>query len=108
MTYVLEKAVKDEAQKYFEGTELETAIGMLESTPLPMDQAAPPPRVHIAVLWLAEGNIKKLASEIENASCDWRDTLLAAGLADENWPELMAAKGINALGWLQKAAGPNK
>ena len=100
MTYVLEDAVKDEAGKLFQGTDLSSVIQMLEQTALPMERSGPPSRVHIAVLWLSKGSISKFSTELENAACDWRDTLVDAGLANENWREVLAGKGVDGSGWL--------
>jgi hypothetical protein len=43
-------------------------------------------RVHAAIIILANGTIKKFRNAIELATTDWRDLLVAAGLAHEDWP----------------------
>lgn len=96
--YMLEQAVEEEIRKLFKPEEFSTVVEMLEATPLPIGLLAPSSRVHIAVLWLSKGSVEKLRSEIEKAARDWRDTLLASGLADENWPEVLAENGVRISG----------
>ena len=42
-------------------------------------------RVQAALVLLAIGNVRRLRQEIDLAMADWRDVLVAAGLADEDW-----------------------
>lgn len=42
-------------------------------------------RVQAGVVLLADGDIGRLHQAIELASADWRDLLVAAGLADDDW-----------------------
>jgi hypothetical protein len=44
-------------------------------------------RVQAAIVLLADGDIPRLRQALELAMTDWRDVLVAAGLADENWPQ---------------------
>lgn len=43
-------------------------------------------RVQAAIVLLARGDVLRLRQAIELAIRDWRDVLMAAGLADGDWP----------------------
>lgn len=51
------------------------------------------------MLWLAQGDIKRFDYELEGTCADWRDTLMAAGLANENWRTVLTQKGIDCHDW---------
>jgi hypothetical protein len=44
-------------------------------------------RIQAAIVLLAGGDLRRLRQAIDLAASDWRDVLVAAGLADENWPQ---------------------
>jgi hypothetical protein len=44
-------------------------------------------RVQAAAVVLAAGSVARLHEAIELAMTDWRDLLVAAGLADDDWPQ---------------------
>ncbi|MDA8322945.1 MAG: hypothetical protein M0030_24495 [Actinomycetota bacterium] len=44
-------------------------------------------RVQTAIILLAAGDIRRLRQALDLAMSDWRDVLVAAGLANENWPQ---------------------
>jgi len=55
-------------------------------------------RIQAAIVLLANGDMFRLRQAIDLAISDWRDVLVAAGLADADWPsqldrELGAAGG---------------
>jgi hypothetical protein len=43
-------------------------------------------RVQAAIILLAKGDITRFRHALTLSTQDWRDVLVAAGLADENWP----------------------
>lgn len=43
-------------------------------------------RIQAAVVLLAHGDLARLRRAVDLAATDWRDLLVAAGLADEDWP----------------------
>ncbi len=92
--YSLAPGVEDEIQRLFEPRDAAYVQSKLVATKLPREELAPPPRVHMAVLWLSGGDRKRFDTELERACCDWRDTLMAAGLANADWREVIKAKGI--------------
>jgi hypothetical protein len=56
------------------------------------DHPAHSERVQAAVVILARGNLRRLNDNISLARADWRDVLVAAGLADEDWPARLDAE----------------
>lgn len=100
MAYPLEFSVLTEISKTFtDAVEADYVERVLSSATLPMGESAPPPRVHIALLWLSAGHIKRFDHELSAARSDWRDTLLRAGLAGANWREVMQHRGVDCLTW---------
>jgi hypothetical protein len=43
-------------------------------------------RIQAAIVLLADGDIARLRQAVDLAMADWRDLLVAAGLASEDWP----------------------
>jgi hypothetical protein len=56
------------------------------------DHPAHSERVQAAVVILARGNVADLNWYISEARKDWRDVLVAAGLANEDWPSRLDAE----------------
>jgi hypothetical protein len=50
-------------------------------------------RVHLAIIKLADGNLDRLLANVVQAQIDWRDTLCAAGLENDDWPQVLQAAG---------------
>ncbi|MGZ3140616.1 hypothetical protein ACVDFE_01150 [Lentzea chajnantorensis] len=46
-------------------------------------------RVHAAVVLAAGGSLGQLRKLVELSHVDWRDVLMAGGLADGTWPEVV-------------------
>jgi hypothetical protein len=44
-------------------------------------------RVQAAAVLLADGDLRRLRQALELAAQDWRDLLVAAGLANGDWPQ---------------------
>ena len=44
-------------------------------------------RIQAAVVMLADGDLRRLRQALELTARDWRDLLVAAGLANEDWPQ---------------------
>jgi hypothetical protein len=55
MSYTLHPGIVKEAQRVFGPQDIDYVLAKLASTTLPMDECAPPPRVHLAVIWLSKG-----------------------------------------------------
>ena len=58
-------------------------------------------RVRAAIVLLAAGDLGRLRQALNLAKADWRDVLMAADLADEDWPARLDA----ALG---RESGPDR
>jgi hypothetical protein len=43
-------------------------------------------RIRAAIVLLADGDLSRFRNAVELAKTDWRDLLVAAGLAHEDWP----------------------
>jgi hypothetical protein len=56
------------------------------------DHPAHSERVQAAVVILARGNVGRLKDNISLARTDWRDVLVTAGLANEDWPSRLDAE----------------
>jgi hypothetical protein len=54
----------------------------------------------------AKGNLAKFDEVLAGACADWRDTLSAAGLANQNWKLVLDKRGIDCTGWPAGPAGP--
>jgi hypothetical protein len=76
----------------------------------------------MAIVLLADGSYEALQAHARDAMRDWRDVLIAAGLGDEDWPQVLndaldegyesvppfgsrAEAGVFLVGWPMIAAG---
>lgn len=99
MGYTLHPTVIKEARRLFGQPDIDYVLAKLTDTPLPMVLSGPFPRVHLAVIWLSKGEQKWFDYQIEGARYDWRDTLVEAGLADDDWREVITRCGIDCTVW---------
>ena len=95
----LEASIVKEIQRTFAAADRDYVTAKLASTGLPMGAVAPSPRVHAAILWLAKGDRAKFDEVLAGACADWRDTLVAAGLANQNWKLVLDKRGIECSNW---------
>ena len=96
MRYTITPAVRQQAASVLASGELAAALKALAATPLPHlpKTTAEVERVHLAVLHLCGGTLTGLRSVLDMAKRDWRDVLMGAGLAFENWPDVLRSRGI--------------
>ena len=85
--------VRQQAQRFFSPADAERVIAALEATKLPLI-ANNGERVYLAILLLARGDMERFWRELRQANTDWRDTLVAVGLANGDWPLVLRAGGI--------------
>jgi len=97
--YSLENAVIREAERLFKPADLPAVLSGLRETELWAEGSGPPPRIHIAVLWTSKGDIRLFRQRLQWAHDDWRDLLIEAGLASENWRNTLQTRGIDATSW---------
>lgn len=73
------------------------ALRALESTPLPFLErlSRDRDRVHLAILLYARGEEERLREAAALASADWRDLLVATGLENDDWPEVLRRGGLD-------------
>ena len=97
--YELKPSVLAEIGRIFAAGDIAHVKLKLETAKFCWENSAPPPRIHIAVIWLSDGCRKTFECELEKAVHDWRDTLVNAGLAGKNWRSLLNEKNIDCLDW---------
>ncbi|MEV0094007.1 hypothetical protein [Streptomyces sp. NPDC050738] len=49
-------------------------------------------RLQAAIIVLAQGSVRQFRDAVQLALTDWRDLLVAADLADENWRDRLQAE----------------
>ena len=84
--------VRRKIDKLFDPQSASEIMRLLESASLPLINNNGE-RVHLAVLHLSQGDREKFDEALKIAQIDWRDTLVAAGLANGNWPEVLRERG---------------
>jgi len=85
--------VRQQAHRFFGPAQADDVIAALDGTKLPLI-ANNGERVLLGILLLSRGDMQKFRAVLEQARVDWRDTLVAAGLADEDWPAVLRKNGI--------------
>jgi hypothetical protein len=69
----------------------DAVVARLASLDLPLAAGDTAERVQAALVLLAGGSWKRFEAAVAQAETDWRDTLVAAGLADGDWPARVEA-----------------
>jgi hypothetical protein len=70
------------------------ALAGMQQPPSTPEWAVARARVQIAALMLAKGDVELLCKAVKQSQVDWRDTLVAAGLGNANWPSIASAAGF--------------
>ena len=99
MPYILEKSVIAEVEAIFAEADWGHVKIKLQETELWAENSAPPPRVHIAVIWKSKGDLTKFTNELQWAAEDWRDILVESGLGNEDWRKILNERGIDCENW---------
>lgn len=75
------------------GGEAAQVLAELEQLPesLPLAEQQNPERIQAAIVLPSEGDLESFWELVELAHLDWRDLLLAAELADQNWSQQLQA-----------------
>jgi hypothetical protein len=79
--------ISDRVRRDFRPADRGQAVYVLTSLRLPLYH--PPEgdeRVHAALLAVARGDLSRLLDAAALAELDWRDVLVAGGVAGEDWP----------------------
>lgn len=96
MPYIITDLVKQQARKLFPPDDAELVLSTLGTTRLPLiPDGQAPERIHLAILYLSGGDLREFDQTLRNGLIDWRDTLVAAGLANADWPEVLRSRGID-------------
>ena len=94
----LSALVRTEVFRHFSADDAQTAIQLLQATPLPFldepDRETDRQRVQLAAVKYAAGDLDKLRQATQLAHDDWRDLLMATGLGGENWRMVLARDGF--------------
>jgi hypothetical protein len=86
-----------EANTRFASGDVAMVITSLEGASIPIFSRAAPselPRIQLAIIKLAAGNIDTFRRALALAEQDWRDVLVAAGLANANWRDVLTEAGM--------------
>ena len=85
--------VRKQAHRFFGSPQADDVIAALDTTDLSLGLMSAD-RVHLAILLLSRGDTQRFREVLSQARQDWRDTLVAAGLADDDWPSILRQQGI--------------
>lgn len=93
MRYQLAHSVRREVARLFPADQVGAVLDQLASTELPLGGDRPE-RIHLAILHLSQGDMHRFKHQLADARLDWRDTLVADGLANGDWREVLRGRGI--------------
>src|SRR5258708_18680958 len=100
--------VRAEIAKGFSAGDAARVLGAFEETRLPLLDAPKMwrdlDRVHCAILKIGNGDVARVVAALREAAVDWRDVLVAAGLAHGNWPTVLRESGFPDL-WPESRRG---
>ena len=79
----------------FEYPEDQYVERLLEATAIPpLDRPSRErDRVHFAILMRADGDFAQFARALATAAIDYRDLLMAAGMGNADWPQVLDGAG---------------
>jgi hypothetical protein len=79
--------------RFLEPRDVPEALALLEQAEMPFIGGTAD-RLQFALILLALRDLNRFKSELKHAQMDWRDTLATAGLAGDDWPEILRGLGI--------------
>jgi hypothetical protein len=85
--------VRQQAHRFFGPALADDAIAALDTSGLSLGLISAD-RVHLAILLISRGDMQRFRAAVRQAKQDCRDTLVTAGLADEDWPVVLKQEGI--------------
>ena len=89
--------VEEEVARRFPARDVPGVLGALSELAAPPAETAAwartRSRVQLALIKLAAGDAAQFFRHLELAKLDWRDTLCAAGLENDDWPAVLRAAG---------------
>ena len=93
----LSPLVEAEVRERFAPGDAPGILAALEAAQIPLGSRAASserPRIHLAIVKLAAGNVEEFRTALAIAERDWRDVLVAAGLGNADWREQLARAGM--------------
>ncbi|HEX4601663.1 MAG TPA: hypothetical protein VH116_09765 [Gemmatimonadales bacterium] len=93
----LSPVVEAEIRDRFAPGDVRTVMERLDAAALPLGARAAPserPRIHLAIIKLAGGDVTKFREAVAVAERDWRDVLVAAGFGNADWRAQIARAGM--------------
>jgi hypothetical protein len=85
--------VRAQAHRFFAPAQADDVIAALDASDLSLGLMSAD-RVQLAILLISRGDMQEFRVALRQARQDCRDTLVAAGLADEDWPVVLRQEGI--------------
>lgn len=85
--------VRKQAHRFFTPAQADDVIAALDALDLSLGMMDAD-RVQLAILLVAQGDLKAIRVALNQARRDWRDILVVAGLAEEDWPAALRQRGI--------------
>lgn len=96
---MLSECVRDQAAKQFAPPLLDEILVQLEAAPLPLLDGPrfqrDRDRVRLGVLKVAGSDPARFRKALDQASRDWRDLLVWAGMAQPDWERVLRDAGMN-------------
>jgi hypothetical protein len=86
---VLTPRLRAYVRRTFPTADVDAALVALEDRRVPSLDDPPPERFLAAVVFLAEGRAEELVTGFELGETDYRDLLVAAGLGETWWPDVL-------------------
>ena len=90
--------IEAKVREMFPPQEAETVLSALvemKEPPSEGEWATTRARVQAAILISAQSKIEKLLKGVADSQIDWRDTLMAGGLGESNWPSVAKEAGFD-------------
>jgi hypothetical protein len=88
--------VRRQAHRFFASAQADEVIAALDRSDLSLGLMSAD-RVQLAILLISKGDMGQFRVALSQATQDWRDTLVAAGLADDGWKGVLRLEGIEIL-----------
>lgn len=85
--------VRQQAYRFFAPAQADGVIAALDRSDLSLGLTRAD-RVQLAILLISNGDMQKFRGALHQATQDWRDTLVSAGLAHDNWRGILRQQGI--------------
>jgi hypothetical protein len=89
--------VRRQIGRFLEPRDVPEALALLEKADLTF-VPGPVERIQFAVILIALRDLHRFKAELKHAQLAWQETLETAGLAGDDWPEVLRGLGIEISG----------